>query len=260
MGYIAALIVGLSLGLFGGGGSILAVPILVYLFEMQPIDATSYSLFIVGLIAAVGSVAYFRMGHVQLRLALIFSAAAVLAIYLTRQLLMPALPDALLSIGSFTLTKQVAVLVFFAFLMLAAAYKMITDRSPGQATPKPTSAGVLVIFGLAIGFVTGVTGAGGGFLIVPALVILLGLGIKQAVGTSLVIIAINSLLGFGLDVAISGFRPNWLMLLGFVLIAAGGLWLGTRMARRLPAKELKPAFGYFVLLMGGFILTKELFF
>ena len=260
LGYIGAVLMGLSLGLIGGGGSILTVPILVYLFSIDAVLATAYSLFIVGLTSLIGSFSDMRMGNIQWRTALVFGIPSIAAVFATRAWLVPALPDPLFHLGDMAVSKALGMLIFFALLMVAAAYTMIRQ-------PKKTAAGTAVEVrfnyplilgeGIVVGTITGLVGAGGGFLIIPALVLLAKLPMKQAVGTSLVIIAAKSLIGFTGD--LSGDEViDWTFLLIFSLIAIGGIIAGSLLSKRIPNEKLKPAFGWFVLVMGIYIIGREL--
>ena len=263
LGYIGAILMGLSLGLIGGGGSILTVPILVYLFSVDAVLATAYSLFIVGLTSMVGSVSHMRMGNIHWRTALVFGVPSIVAVFLTRAYLVPALPDALFSIGDVTVRKSLGMLVFFALLMVAAAYSMI--RKPKSPLGPDERAEQAIAFnyplilaeGAVVGTITGLVGAGGGFLIIPALVLLAKLPMKQAVGTSLIIIAAKSLIGFTGDLR-GDEVIDWKFLMIFSAIAIGGIIAGSILSKRIPNEKLKPAFGWFVLVMGIYIIGREL--
>jgi uncharacterized protein len=256
LGYIGALIMGLVLGLIGGGGSILTVPILVYLFSVDKVTATAYSLFVVGSTAAVGSVSHVRQGNINWSSALWFGAPSIAAVFATRAWLMPALPD---TFGP--VSKGTALLILFALLMLAAAITMVRRTTPVRPTATRGNAlaiGLTLLEGAAVGTLTGLVGAGGGFLIIPALVVLGGLGMKQAIGTSLVIIAAKSLIGFSGDL-LTGPPVDWSLLLSCTGVAVVGILIGSALGARIPGDRLKPAFGWFVLVMGAGILVTELF-
>ncbi len=263
LGYIGAIIMGLSLGLIGGGGSILTVPILVYLFNVDAVLATAYSLFIVGITSMVGSVSHMRMGNIHWRTALVFGVPSIVAVFLTRAYLVPALPDPLFSIGVVAVSKSLGMLVFFALLMVAAAYSMI--RKPKAPLGPDERAEQAIAFnyplilaeGAVVGTITGLVGAGGGFLIIPALVLLAKLPMKQAVGTSLIIIAAKSLIGFTGDLG-GDEVIDWNFLMIFSAIAIGGIIAGSILSKRIPNEKLKPAFGWFVLVMGIYIIGREL--
>ena len=261
LGYIGAVIMGLSLGLIGGGGSILTVPILVYLFSVDAVLATAYSLFIVGATALFGSLSHMRMGNIHWRTALVFGVPSIVAVFATRAWLVPAIPDPVFGSGDARVSKAFALLVIFALLMLAAAYSMIRKpRMADQATSaegRPLNFALILAEGLVVGVITGLVGAGGGFLIIPALVLLAKLPMKQAVGTSLLIIAAKSLIGFLGDLQGEQLM-DWNFLLLFSGIAIGGIIAGSLLSRRIPNEKLKPAFGWFVLVMGVYIITREL--
>jgi uncharacterized membrane protein YfcA len=264
-GYFAAIFIGLALGIMGGGGSILTVPVLVYLMGVSPVLSTAYSLFVVGSTAVVGASTYFRKGLVSLRTAVVFLVPSLLAVFAVRKMLLPAIPTQLFTVGSVAFTKDRLVLVAFAVLMVAAATSMIRSRQAEQVLdqelhqPHTCNYPLVLGIGLVVGTLTGFVGAGGGFLIIPALVLGARLPMKLAVGTSLAIIALNSLIGFTGDLS-AGTPIAWPFLLGFLAFALGGIVLGTYLARFIPGARLKPAFGWFTLAMGAFILTKELLF
>jgi uncharacterized membrane protein YfcA len=263
LGYIGAIIMGLSLGLIGGGGSILTVPILVYLFHVDAVLATAYSLFIVGLTSLIGSGSHMRLGNIHWRTAIVFGIPSILAVYATRAWLVPWLPDPLFSIGDTPVSKALGMLVFFALLMVAAAYSMIRKPKVPKGPDQPAKQAVKFNYplilgeGIIVGTITGLVGAGGGFLIIPALVLLAKLPMKQAVGTSLIIIAAKSLLGFLGDLKGDEFI-DWAFLGIFSAVAIGGILLGSMLSKRIPNEKLKPAFGWFVLVMGVYIIGREL--
>ena len=260
LGYIGAILMGLSLGLIGGGGSILTVPILVYLFSVDAVLATAYSLFIVGLTSLIGSFSHMRLGNIHWRTAVVFGIPSILAVYATRAWLVPALPDPLFTLGGQAISKALGILIFFALIMVAAAYSMIKKQKKAADAPVGEVAfnyPLILAEGAIVGTITGLVGAGGGFLIIPALVLLAKLPMKQAVGTSLVIIAAKSLIGFTGD--LKGQEViDWNFLLLFSAIAVVGIITGSFLSKRIPNEKLKPAFGWFVLVMGIYIIGKEL--
>lgn len=260
IGYLGALIMGLSLGLIGGGGSILTVPILVYLFSVDAVLATAYSLFIVGLTSLIGSFSHMRMGNIHWRTALVFGIPSILAVYATRAWLVPALPDPLFNMGDVAVSKALGMLIFFALLMVAAAFSMMRKGKPRAAETVTGEARfnypLILAEGIVVGTITGLVGAGGGFLIIPALVLLARLPMKQAVGTSLIIIAAKSLIGFTGDLKGSEVI-DWNFLLFFSVVAVAGIITGSILSKRIPNEKLKPAFGWFVLLMGIYIIGRE---
>jgi len=263
LGYFGAIVMGLSLGLIGGGGSILAVPVLVYLFHIDVVEATAYSLFIVGLTSLIGSGGHMRHGTVHWRTAVLFGTPSIVAVYATRAWLLPTLPDPLFIAGTTPVGKDLGILVLFALLMVAAAWTMIRTPKVPKGPDVPVGAApvynhpLIIAEGVLVGAITGLVGAGGGFLIIPALVLLAKLPMKTAVGTSLVIIAAKSLLGFLGD--LKGDEViDWGFLALFSAVAIGGILLGTMIGRRVPNEKLRPAFGWFVLLMGMYIIGREI--
>lgn len=259
-GYIGALAMGLLLGLIGGGGSILSVPIFVFLFKIEPVIATSYSLFVVGLSALAGSITYFKQKLVQFKTGLLFGIPSFLGVFLVRKYLVPALPTEIFSLFGFVITKNILIMMVFAILMIAASYSMIKGSS-GQKSQSSTLTKnkkiLLIAFeGLIVGSVTGFVGAGGGFLIIPALVILVGLPMKEAIGTSLMIIALKSLFGFLGD--LQNVAMDWKFLITFSLISLVGIVIGTKLNSKINEAKLKKLFGYFVLAMGLFIISSQL--
>lgn len=252
------LAIGMLLGLLGGGGSILAVPVLVYAMGVPPVLATAYSLFVVGLSSAWGALRQFKNGLVDWRTGLVFGFPSLFAVYATRAWIVPALPEVVWQAPNWAFTRDQFLLVLFAVLMVLAAFSMIRPSRLATAEPKTGRYGLVILEGLVVGTLTGLVGAGGGFLIIPALVLLVGMDMKKAVATSLFIIAIKSTLGFLGDFQKQGDALDW-MLLGSISVAALlGMTAGTLLAHRLPAAQLKKAFGWFVLLMGVGILIKEL--
>jgi uncharacterized protein len=258
IGYLAASLIGISLGLIGGGGSILTVPILVYLFAVKPEQATSYSLFIVGITALVGSVKHYKIGNLQIKSALYFAFASVLSLLFIRKIILPKIPTTLFMVGNVEVTKNIFIMIVFALLMVAASISMIIKTKENIA-PTQTNYLQLSLIGFLVGLVTGFLGAGGGFLIIPALIFFAGLPMKQAVGTSLFIIFINSLIGFGGDV-LNGIILNYQFLFSISAIAIVGMFIGTALLKKIDGEKLKPAFGWFVLVMGIYIIAKEIFF
>ncbi|GJQ63019.1 MAG: UPF0721 transmembrane protein [Melioribacteraceae bacterium] len=258
LGYIAAIIIGVTLGLIGGGGSILTVPVLVYLLQIEPVHATAYSLFIVGTTSLFGTASYMKKGLVSYKTAIIFAIPAFIAVFATRKFIIPAIPDLIFTMGDFELTKGLFLMLVFALLMVVASISMIKGRK-GENEESEISFNYPMIFleGIIVGVLTGLVGAGGGFLIIPALVLLAKLPMKLAVGTSLLIIAAKSLLGFLGDV--SEMHIEWIFLIKFSVFTVGGIFLGSYLSKFIEGKKLKPAFGWFVLIMGIYIIGKELY-
>ena len=248
---------GITLGLFGGGGSMLTVPILVYVFNVSPVLATAYSLFVVGSVALTGSIHKLRKGEVNLKIAAYFALPSVASVYLTRRFIIPAIPDEIFHLGTKVLHKDLALMLFFALIMLLTSVSMIRGRKEKKIEQKEINWALVILDGLFVGLITGLVGAGGGFLIVPALVILVGLPIRQAIATSLLIISLKSLLGFIGDIN-AGIEINWPFLAMFTLFAVAGMFIGFLFSKEVKAEALKKGFGWFVLAMAIIIIVLEL--
>jgi uncharacterized membrane protein YfcA len=258
-GYFAALLIGVSLGLIGGGGSILTIPVLVYLFHLPPVLATGYSLFIVGCSSLAGAYKYYRKGQIHFKAAFYFGISSIITVVLIRKWLIPWIPDHLVQIGTFMVTKSLATMILFSVVMVVASLNMI--RKPSDPVTDPSDhhihLGKALIRGVEVGILTGLLGAGGGFLIIPVLIFSFHLSMKDAIGTSLLIIAMNSLFGFIGDIFHHTF--NWALLLPLTAIAIAGIFTGHRLGQNLPGAKLKKWFGWFVLVMGIYIMIHELF-
>lgn len=257
-GYLGALLIGLVLGLIGGGGSILTVPVLVYLLGVNPVLATAYSLFVVGSASLVGAIRNMQKGLVDFRTALVFAIPAFISVYISRKYLIPAIPEQITQIGDFVLSKNVAVMIFFAVIMLLASISMIRNKRKETDEEQEIKYNypLIIVEGLLVGLVTGIVGAGGGFLIIPALVLLARLPMKKAVATSLLIIAIKSLIGFMGDV--QNLEIDWSFLAVFTSLSIVGIFVGIWLNQFIDGKKLKKGFGWFVLVMGIYIIIKEL--
>lgn len=260
LGYFLGLLIGISLGMMGAGGAIMTIPVLVYLFHIDTLLATFYSLFIVGITAFIGTIGYIRNKLFDAKTVFFFGFPSIISVILTTRLLLPTIPNILWETNGFTLTKQLLLLILFAVLMMIAAVAMIKSS---QAIKKEEYAEfqryryvLIMLQGLLVGLVTGLFGAGGGFIIVPALVVLAHLPMKKAVGTSLCIITINCVIGF-----ISKYGTvddiDWLFLLLFTSLTAAGILTGVVISRRISGERLKKIFALFMLVMGTFILVKE---
>jgi hypothetical protein len=258
LGYFGALIIGVVLGLIGGGGSILTVPVLVYLLAINPVTATAYSLFVVGASALVGAFKNMQKKLVDFRTAIVFSIPAFIAVYATRKYMVPAIPESLFSIGGLEITKNIGIMLFFAIIMILASVSMIRENGKKKADAEKISYNypLIIIEGIVVGVLTGIVGAGGGFLIIPALVLLAKLPMKKAVATSLLIIAIKSLIGFIGDV--QNMNIDWIFLAIFTGLSMVGMFVGIYLNKFIDGKKLKKGFGWFVLLMGVYIIWAEI--
>lgn len=260
-GYFSSILIGISLGLIGGGGSILTVPVLVYIFGMDAVAATVYSLFIVGLTSAVGTVNYFRKGLVNIKTALVFGIPSIAGVFFARRFIVPAIPEHVFNIGTYIITKHILLMLLFALLMIGASYSMIKKaviKNEAGVADNGFNYPLIIIQGFSVGIITGMVGAGGGFMIIPALVFMLKLPMKEAIGTSLLIIAVNSLLGFFGSADYIGVQ--WMFLLKISAFAIAGIFAGIQISKNIDGTKLKPAFGWFVLAMGIYIIVKETMF
>jgi uncharacterized protein len=261
LGYISAILIGVALGLVGSGGSIITVPVLVYLMHINPLVATASSLFIVGITSLIGGIKAYSEKMVDFKAVTEFGIPSILSIFIARHFILPALPDTMFTINNFIVSRETFLMVVFGFLMLFASLSLIRNKKRSDLhTEDHTENKVLplIILGLLIGLITGLLGAGGGFLIIPALILFLGLPMKKAVGTSLLIIAINSIFGFLFS--LKQFEYNWLLLVVFTLLSIAGIFIGRRLSEKIPSEKLKKGFGWFILLMSIYIIIKELAF
>jgi len=261
LGYVLAILVGVSLGLIGSGGSILTVPILVYVMGVDPVLATAYSLFIVGVAALFGGVQSAFQGRVDFKTVLIFGIPSVISVFATRAFIVPLIPQHVFTLFGFELTKSILLMLLFAIVMIAASISMIKKEKnaiANQSIEMKYNYPLILVEGLVVGILTGLVGAGGGFLIIPALVLLAKMPMKMAVGTSLFIIAVKSLIGFTGD--LNGDEIiDWKLLIIFSIASVIGIFIGILLAKKIPSVKLKKAFGWFVLIMGIYIILKEVF-
>lgn len=256
IGFFCALIIGATLGLIGGGGSILTVPVLVYLMGEDVVLSTAYSLFIVGISSAIGAKRFANKKLLDVKIASIFGIPSILTVFATRAWLVPAIPETIFKLGDFHLLKDNFLLALFALLMILASYSMIKGRKFKNQAVKSLNYPLIITEGVIVGVLTGLVGAGGGFLIIPALVVVAGMEMKKAIGTSLAIIAAKSLAGFVGD--LGNLEIDWKFLLIFTALAVGGIFIGSSLSYKIKGDKLKPVFGWFVLIMGVLILANEL--
>lgn len=264
LGYVFAIVIGLTLGLIGGGGSILTVPVLVYIMHLDPINSTAYSLFVVGSTALAGAYSYFKKRQVCYKAAIVFSIPSFISVLITRNYFMPLLPAHIVRIGEIWITKEILIMLVFALLMILSSYSMINKGFVSKISDEEFSPDkikfnfpLIIMQGTLVGMLTGFVGAGGGFLIIPALLLFVGLPMKVSIGTSLLIIAINSLIGFTGNLY-TGLKVDWIFLFLFTSFALTGIATGIYYSKFIKSEKLKPAFGWFTLALGVFILIKEL--
>ena len=255
LGYVGALFIGLVLGLTGGGGSILTVPILVYLMSINPVTATAYSLFIVGTTSTFGAIQNYRKNLVDIKNGFIFAIPSFIAVYLTRKYIVPEIPKVIIE-SPFLITKDTFLMLFFAVIMVFGALSVLKKKSQNTNSEEKRNLILIGIQTFTIGIIIGLVGAGGGFLIIPSLILFTKLPMRKAVGTSLFIIAMNSLVGFIGDV--QNLEIDWLFLLTFSAISVVGIFIGMYLTKYTNESQLKKIFAYFVLVMAAIILLKEM--
>lgn len=263
LGYLAIVLAGISTGLIGAGGSILTVPILVYLFAVNPVLATAYSLFVVGFTSLAGVIPKYIQKNISLKIALIFGAPSVISVFLTRKFLLPRFPEIMFEIGGFSVSKSVFLMVLFAVIMIFAAFSMLR-KSKQRAVSESVNTSVKPFFislqGFFEGILTGLVGAGGGFIIIPILMLFAKLDIKKAIGTSILIIAVKSLIGFSGDIMTGTFDFDWKFLFFITLLSVLGMFVGDVLSKKINGSKLKTGFGWFILIMGIYIILKEMIF
>jgi uncharacterized membrane protein YfcA len=255
LGYVGALFIGLVLGLTGGGGSILTVPILVYLMSISPVTATAYSLFIVGTTSTFGAIQNYRKNLVDIKNGFIFAIPSFVAVYLTRKFIVPRIPEIIIE-SPILITKNTFLMLFFAVIMIFGALSVLKKKSQDNNNEEKRNLILIGIQTFTIGIIIGLVGAGGGFLIIPSLILFAKLPMRKAVGTSLFIIAMNSLVGFIGDV--QNLVIDWVFLLTFSAISVVGIFIGMYLTKYTNEIQLKKIFAYFVLVMAAIILLKEM--
>lgn len=255
LGYIGAFAIGLILGLMGGGGSILTVPLLVYALAIPPVTATAYSLFIVGTTSAFGAVQNHLKDNVAVKTGLMIAVPSFITVYLTRRYIVPALPEILTYVGSEPIYRDPFIMVLFALIMIGASLSLIFKKRDKSASFKKLSYAYVLPMVMLTGVLMGLVGSGGGFMFIPMLVFFGGLPMRKAVGTSLLIIALNSLTGFVGD--LQNISIDWFFLISFSLVSVFGIFAGSYLHRYINESQLKRGFGWFILFMAAFILAKE---
>jgi uncharacterized protein len=257
LGYASLIGVGLLLGMMGGGGSILSMPILVYLFSLDVVVASSYSLFIVGTTSMVGTMLKQRDSFIDIPAVLQLGVPSLLATFLTRKWIVCSIPDVLFMVGSVAVTRRALLLSVFATVVIISSVMVIHSRQSStsyESTSRPNPL-ALILAGLGVGFLSGLAGVGGGFLILPALILFAGLRFNVAVGSALPIIAMNSLVGF--VGGVYSHPVNWIFLASISMLATFGIFIGDHFASRFSPNTLKRIFGWSALMLGIWILIKE---
>jgi uncharacterized membrane protein YfcA len=260
LGFVGALLVGITLGLIGSGGSILSLPIFVYLFGLNPIIASAYSLFTVGITSLIGSIKNIKLKLIDFNTSLYFSLSAAISVYITRKYLINLIPEEIITVGNLLITKEKFLMLFFALLIYFAGIAMIkkrVDKSQNQRRKSKYDKVLILIEGAVVGVVTGLVGAGGGFIIIPVLVLFSKLNMKNAIATSLVIISIKSLIGFIGD--IENHIIDWEFLIMFSLISILGIYIGQAIGLKIDGRKLKKGFGYFVIVVASCVVLKEIY-
>jgi uncharacterized protein len=258
--WICAVAIGTIIGLLGGGGAILAMPVMVYLMGYPPKVAAAYSLFVVGVVAFFGSIRHIRRKEISFQSILYFALPGMSMSFLTRRYIVPQVPDKIATLGELVITKDLLIMVLFAFIMLIAGWSMLRKIKDGprkRLLPIEMTWLAIGSWGLVVGFISGMVGAGGGFMIIPILVVLMELPIKTAMGTSLAIITIQSLTGFSGDI-LAQTPIDWGFIMRFTAFAMLGMWAGSTIAQKSKPEKLKKAFGVFVMLMGLLIVIMEM--
>lgn len=256
IGLLLGILIGISLGLIGSGGSILTIPVLVYILHISPSKAISYSLFIVGISALVGCIKGAKANLMDYKMAFYFGLPSIVSIFIMRKFLVPLLPNTFFYILNFAITKDLFIMLVFGVLMILASFSMISKKIETDRTSEIINKNSIALKGIFVGILTGFIGVGGGFLIIPTLIFSAKLPMKKAVATSLIIIAFNSLIGFASSV--NKFPIEWEFLLTFTGFAIIGIFAGMYLSKKISNDKLKPAFGWFVLITGIYIILKEL--
>lgn len=258
VGYFFSFIIGITLGLFGSGGSILMVPVMVYIFKIEASNATYFSLFIVGITSLIGAIRYYINKLISFSSLILFSIPSAIGVLFARKIMLPFIPDHIGTIQNLTITKNFLLMILFALLMISAAVFMIRGVKTISTNSSISKQRFTLLFvGFLVGILTGLIGAGGGFIIIPALIFLLNFDMKSAVGTSLSIICINTLVGFFSDFNFQQTPLEFLLSICFVAIL--GIIIGSKLTQRIQSEKLKPYFGGFILIMGIYIIINEIF-
>jgi uncharacterized protein len=261
LGYILGILIGICLGMLGAGGAVLTVPVLVYIMHIDAELATTYSLFIVGTTALIGSLGYLKNNQYNLKAILFFGIPSFVSVFITARYLVPLIPEKLFTIGELAVTRSMGIMIVFAFFMFVSSIAMMRSyRRIKQEEIKQAGRyryGLILLQGLLVGIIIAPLGAGGGFLIIPALVLLCKLPMKQAVGSSLILITFNSAIGF-MGKLTPEIVIDWKFLLTFSLFTVTGILTGIFLSKYMTGQRLRYYFAWFILLIGVIVLTKEI--
>lgn len=263
LSYIAFVIAGLLIALLGGGGSILIVPLLVYVFRLDIVTATAYSLLLLAISSSFASFDYFKRKLLDYKVFLLFGIPSIVSVYFTRTYFLRIVPAKVEWLNGQTIERSSLIMVLFAALMIVAGVSLIRKRKEKVQDEEHCAhcslfnKFLLVLQGALVGFLTALVGAGGGFLIVPMLILFAKMPVKKAIGTSLLLIFTQSLVGFLSNV--NGLEMDWQFLAGIVVLVLLGIAMGIRLSKRIEGAKLRPLFGYFVLLFSVVVLYKELY-
>lgn len=257
-GYFCAILIGLILGLTGGGGSILTVPVFVYILGLNPVTATAYSLFTVGTTSAVGTLRNLKDGLVDIKTGLLFAIPSLIGVFISRKFFISSIPDEIFWNDTFIMTKSRLLMLVFSIVIFAISLSMLRKKEVNADENPKQNAVTLTLKLLIAGMLVGFVGAGGGFLFTPLLLYVAKLPMKKAVATSLLMIAVNSLLGFTGD--IGNIEIDWSFLLLFSLFSISGIFLGIYLNRFINEKQLKTGFAWFVMVVAIMIFIREFVF
>lgn len=250
--------IGLCLGLVGAGGSILTIPVFVYILKTEPVTSTVYSMFIVGICSLAGSIRSFFKGFIDVKVALLFGVPSVTGVFIARKLIFPALPQKVFCVWGMAVSKNVCIMLCLAAIMLVVSIKMLKKPVKNAATTgNSTKNKTFLVFcqGMVTGIITGLLGVGGGFLIMPALLLWLKLPVKTAIGTALLIITINSFTGF--ITSYNMVHIEWSLLVKFATGAIAGILVGTKLSEKIHPGNLKIALGWFIIATSIYVLYTQ---
>ncbi len=259
-GCAISVLIGISLGLIGGGGSILTVPVFVYIYKIDPILSATYSLFVVGVSSFTISIRSLIKKNIDYKTLIYFGIPSTLSIFIVRRLIVNQIPLSFILLD-IKLLRSSVFMILFAMLMFVAAIQMTRNKKESSSTfNKLNTDGNkkmrIIVVGCCVGIITGLLGVGGGFIIMPSLISVLHLNIRKAIGTTLIIIAINS--SFGFLTTVSRQPIDWYLLLVFSSGSIAGIFIGSYLSDKISGAALKKIFGCFVLFISMWIFLKEI--